>query len=132
MGNIRPRIALIDDDGMLVRALERALRLEGFDVASTTSGADVNVLLRSFRPHIALFDVKMPQISGPALVSLARFSERQDDVQTKYVLYSGIAPSELEALAREAGADGWLTKDHDLMSLAEGLRSFLDPSLVTS
>lgn len=126
MGRARPRIALVDDDAMLVRALERALRLEGFDVASTTSGSDVSDLLRTFRPHIALFDVKMPQISGPALVSLARFTA-DSDVKTKYILYSGIPLDKLRVLAEESGADGYLTKDDDLMSLAEALTSFLDP-----
>lgn len=124
---------LVDDDAMLVRALERALRLEGFVVATSSgAGDEVSTMLRTFRPHLALIDVRMPTISGPDLVSEARAKTDAEGLRTKFILYSGFEVREIALLAEQSGADGWLSKDSDTLALAEALRGYLDPELLAS
>ena len=59
-----PLVAVVDDEESVCGALKRLPRASGFDVATSTSGAD---FLQFLRPRLAgclVLDLHMPQMSG--------------------------------------------------------------------
>ena len=69
-----PRILVADDEDALRLVLTRELRRRGFDVLSTSSGAEaVEVYIRStLRIDLVLLDVAMPGMSGPDALDALR------------------------------------------------------------
>src|SRR4051812_39374295 len=58
------RIALVDDDESVRRALTRLLRAEGFEVVSHASGAELLESLQRSEPHCIVLDLHMPELDG--------------------------------------------------------------------
>lgn len=63
----KPRIAIIDDDESVCRAVRRLVRSLGLDAETFSSGQrfiDTLVAMPSFRPDCAILDVQMPGMNG--------------------------------------------------------------------
>jgi DNA-binding response OmpR family regulator len=116
------RILVVDDDDDTLNRVERALRLEGFDVSVSTHAIGVSNLVRSFNPDLVLIDVNIPELSGDRLLKLAR---RYAIPSTRFVLYSACDETSLRALAQHSGADGYVTKSTEMSKLAEKLRGII-------
>ncbi len=58
------RVAVVDDDASVRRALERLLRASAYDAHSYGSGPDFVASLRSERPDCLVVDLQMPGMSG--------------------------------------------------------------------
>jgi two-component system, OmpR family, response regulator len=113
------RVLIVDDDQLQLELMERSLRLEGMQVATSSSVFGVSNIMRSFVPDVMLIDVHIPALSGDQLLSLAR---RNAPEGTKFVLYSSCDEWRLRALARETNADGWISKSADGPMVARKLR----------
>ena len=67
MSNIRPLIAIVDDDESVRRALKRLVRSLGMNAETFASGQeflDCMDAMPSFRPGCAILDVQMPGMNG--------------------------------------------------------------------
>lgn len=63
----KPRIAIIDDDESVCRAVRRLVRSLGLDAETFSSGQrfiDTLEAMPSFRPDCAILDVQMPGMNG--------------------------------------------------------------------
>jgi len=58
------RIALVDDDASIRRALERLLRTFAFDTETYASGRDFLAAVHVFRPDCVILDLHMEGMSG--------------------------------------------------------------------
>ncbi|MGI8999593.1 MAG: response regulator, partial [Candidatus Limnocylindria bacterium] len=58
------RVVVVDDDEALRNAVRRALRLEGYDVATAVDGADALNQLGTLRADLVVLDVLMPVLDG--------------------------------------------------------------------
>lgn len=116
------RVLVVDDDPTLLSLVERTLRSEGFTVRTTSSPIGVTNVVLEFAPHLVLLDVNIPALSGPSLIAISR---RWAPPGTRFVLYSSADESRLRSLAREFGADGWLSKSITGTELVTRLRGIL-------
>ena len=57
-------IAIVDDDPLVRRAVERVLRASGYMVAVFESGAQLLDSLRASRPACIVLDLHMPKVDG--------------------------------------------------------------------
>lgn len=64
MDEIRPMIAVVDDEPQFCRALARLLKTHGFDVMTFTDGDDFLVACGSRLPVCLLLDLHMPDRNG--------------------------------------------------------------------
>lgn len=64
-------LLLVDDDPLALRALERCLRLDKYDVRVASSGAEALEILESNNIAAILCDQKMPEMLGTELLSKA-------------------------------------------------------------
>ena len=64
----RSRILVVDDEPGMLRAVERVLGAT-YQVVGTRSSPDAVAIARDFRPHLAVVDIRMPEMDGFELMT---------------------------------------------------------------
>lgn len=116
-----PLVLVVDDDEDIRKALERALRLEGFAVRVAEGGRRALELVEAERPGVMVLDVVMPDLSGISVVS--RLRARGDEIPI--CILSARDEVEDRVAGLEAGADDYVVKPFDIGELAARLRALL-------
>jgi two-component system, OmpR family, response regulator MprA len=115
------RILVVDDEPQLRRALERALKLEGYDVALAADGEQALAALADEHPDAIVLDVLMPKLDG---LEVCRRMRAAGDRTPVLVLTARDAVSDrVDGL--DAGADDYLVKPFALEELLARLRALL-------
>ncbi|MCA2979754.1 MAG: response regulator [Myxococcaceae bacterium] len=86
----RPRILVVDDEPLLVRALQRVLFHEGVDAVGAGDGHEALEHLREARFDLVLCDVRMPGMDGPTAL---RTAKARGDALPPWVFLTGYADS---------------------------------------
>jgi DNA-binding response OmpR family regulator len=96
------RILIIDDERGILDEVKDYLEEEGFCVETAEDGTKGLRLLESFRPHVMILDLKLPDISGMEILRKSRqsFPGVRVIVSTGYV--DPVLIDEAEALGRDA------------------------------
>ena len=103
-------ISLLDDDLSMLKALDRLLKSEGFNVERFSHPADFLATLVQAPCRIAILDVWMPDMNGLEVQSVLR----KDSPRTRIIFISGRDDPSVRQTALEAGAFGFLSKPfHD-------------------
>lgn len=126
------RCLVADDHPALATAVSSYLADHGFEIVGPTpDGPRTVALAAAERPEVALVDYRMPRLSGAPLLERLRDASPE----TKLVVYTADADSELAREAFEAGAAAVVLKAAPLADLTRALdtalagRSYLDPAL---
>jgi len=101
------RVCIIDDDLESLASVQRILADGPYQVLTISTTIGSTNQLRKFKPHLIVMDITMPGINGDKLIELMR---RALGTMPPFIFYSGIAPAELEKLARRHGASGFIYK----------------------
>lgn len=119
-GARRVRVAVVDDDPIVRRHLEDAVRADAsFDVVSGAGSLAAAQALVDAPPDVALIDLGLPDGSGVTLIEQLKAGGAIVLVVTVF----GDQSSVLRSL--EAGADGYLLKDSTPAIVLDGIRSAL-------
>ena len=122
----RPGVLVVDDDDLVREPLGSSLRRSGFAVWLAGSGEEAVAVYREHTHEIgvALLDVRMPGMDGPA--TLAALRSLNPRVRCCFVsgYIEGYSREELRAL----GADGFFLKPVNPAEVAQALRQILGPS----
>jgi len=109
---------IVDDEPGIGKVLRVEFRLSGYDVTTTTSGAEAIELIRAQEPDVVLLDIIMPDVSGTDVLNEVRtFS------QVPVIVFTGYA--EMGRSALNLGADDYITKPFDHELLMDKVRSVL-------
>jgi two-component system response regulator MprA len=115
------RVLVVDDEPSVRTALERALRLEGYDVALAEDGSDALRQLAVSAPDAMVLDVLMPEVDG---LEVCRRLRSADDETPVLMLTARDAVADRVA-GLDAGADDYLVKPFALEELFARLRALL-------
>jgi excisionase family DNA binding protein len=117
----RRRLLIVDDDEVHLRALERRLRQHRarLELELTSNGIDALVLVGSFKPHLIVLDVFMPELDG--IEVCRRLKLRNDTRHIGVVVHSAHLTADVERNALAAGALCCLAKPIDIKVLLEHL-----------
>jgi CheY-like chemotaxis protein len=118
------KILLIDDSEASLHFASRVLGRAGFDVRTTDDVQDLNSMLGGWRPDVILTDVDMPGVTGLELCRMLKSS--YETAHVPVVLFSAMPAQELESMARECEADGFLSKASGLERLPQDLELLID------
>ena len=121
-GNPPRRVLIVDDEVAMARAMNRALRLAGFESLFASSGLQVRSLLSTFKPAVLTLDIQMPWIDGMDVLQLLRDSPRNRPFK---ILMVSAAPRLERALA--AGADAVLAKPFTNEELVDAVLAQFGP-----
>lgn len=105
------RVLIVDDSETTARLLEGELASKGFEVfvAGNAETATKIILKKKTRPDLILLDVRMPNVNGEQFCRFIKSNALFSGI--KVLLCSGESVDELRRICREAGADGFVTKD---------------------
>ncbi len=110
------RVLYVDDDLLLLRAIEQALRAQSRIALTVASNAlDAMLAIGTNRPDLLIMDVYMPGLDG--IEACRRIKANPETAALHVVLTSLTMTPDLEAAAAAAGADRAIDKPTDLASL---------------
>ena len=100
------RILIADDEVDLVEVLSGIIRDEGHEVRTVLDGTQALSVIHDWRPDVAILDLDMPGLSGPAVAS--DVAAHRADLPTGLVLLSGNA--NVHRIGAELGIPDCVTK----------------------
>jgi PleD family two-component response regulator len=124
----QPRDVIVLDDNEVTRDLiTLALQAEGHRVRSAANIAELSSFVRERRPHVLLTEARMPEAPGVRFCNYLRVTAALEKIPI--VIFSSARGDELAVLAREAGADLYLSKDQGISDLIRGVQQLFEEIL---
>src|SRR5467141_4047223 len=113
------RTLIADDSPFMLKALAQVLALEGnFTLIGTaTDGCQAVRQVLTMEPELVLMDYRMPHLNG---LEATRRIKQSENPPLIIIVTSDDTPS-AEALAKAAGADGFVKKDGNLRNQLRSL-----------
>src|SRR5580704_4925452 len=115
-----PRILVVEDDEDIAQALQRSLRMEGYEVRTAGDGRAALEQGHAFAPDLVILDLGLPEIDG---IDVARELRAGDDVPILILTARDALESRVEGL--DAGADDYLVKPFERQELLARMRALL-------
>jgi two-component system, OmpR family, response regulator MprA len=115
------RVLVVDDEPAVRRALERALRLEHYDVELAQDGEEALDTLAGIQPDAIILDVAMPKLDG---LEVCRRLRRAGD-RTPILMLTARDAIDDRVAGLDAGAADYLVKPFALRELQARLRALL-------
>lgn len=115
------KILVVDDDAAVRASLDRALRLEGYDVDVAGDGTTALRALALMQPDAVVLDLGLPDIDG--LEVCRRLRSTGDDTPVLILTARDAVDDRVHGL--DAGADDYLVKPFALAELLARLRALL-------
>jgi two-component system KDP operon response regulator KdpE len=117
--NRKKRVLVVDDEPRIGKILSIKLRLYGYEVITTTSGAEAIELVRTKEPDIVLLDMLLPDVAGLEVLGRVRaFS------QVPIVVFT--AKPDIIQSAMKLGANDSITKPFDPDQVVKKIGMILD------
>jgi CheY-like chemotaxis protein len=105
----RKKILVAEDDAALIEVMQTILEGQGYEVLVSLTGSNIEKLL-THMPHIILLDIGMSGVSGLDICKRIKADTATQNIPV--VLFSSNMYG--KAMAKEAGADGFLSKPFSL------------------
>jgi DNA-binding response OmpR family regulator len=116
-----PRVLVVEDDDEIALALQRSLRMEGYDVRLAEDGVDALDQAHAFLPDVVLLDLGLPKLDGIEVAKELR--KREDDVGIRMLTARDGLEDRVAGL--DTGADDYLVKPFERQELLARLRALL-------
>ncbi|MBU3109675.1 response regulator transcription factor [Clostridium gasigenes] len=101
------RILIVEDEVAINDILSRALKKEGYIIKSAYNGEEALDYVESFKPHLTLLDVMLPDITGFDVAS--KISEK-----TYVIIVTAKDDISDKLKGADLGADDYITKPFDI------------------
>ena len=121
------RILLLDDSTITLEMEKAVLEDRGYRVAIASNLLEFQSQLDAFQPEIILTDLMMPDISGKDIVRVLKQDFHTEKIPI--ILFSSKPDDELQEIAEQAGADGFLSKSHGIDKLGDMVDEMVDSIL---
>lgn len=121
MGMSDPRVLVVEDDRSVRESLERALRLEGYQVMTVADGMSGLEAVGRDHPDAVVLDVMLPFLDG---LSVCRQLRQKGD-RTPILMLTARADVGDRVAGLDAGADDYLPKPFALDELLARLRALI-------
>jgi DNA-binding response OmpR family regulator len=115
-----PRVLVVEDDREIAEALQRSLRIEGYEVRLAGDGEAALAEATAFVPDLVLLDLGLPKLDG---MDVARSLREHGDVPILMLTARDAVEARVEGL--DAGADDYMVKPFDRQELLARLRAML-------
>jgi len=122
------RILTVDDEPSLIELLAMAMRYEGWEVHTASTGTDAVRVAREAQPDALVLDMMLPDFDG--LEVMRRIRAEQPDVPVIFLTARDGVSDRVAGLT--AGGDDYVTKPFSLEEVIARLRGLLRRSGATS
>jgi DNA-binding response OmpR family regulator len=115
-----PRVLVVEDDGEIAQALQRSLRLEGYEVRLAGDGVAALDGATTFLPDLVILDLGLPKLDGIEVAE--RLRERDD---TPILMLTARDGLDDRVKGLDTGADDYLVKPFERQELLARMRALL-------
>ncbi len=122
------RVVAVDDEPSLTELLSMAMRYEGWEVYTATSGTEAVRVAREVQPDALVLDMMLPDFDG--LEVMRRIRTEQADVPVIFLTAKDGVADRIAGLT--AGGDDYVTKPFSLEEVIARLRGLLRRSGATT
>jgi two-component system, OmpR family, response regulator len=120
-GRPGPRVLVVDDEESITELVGMALRYEGFQVEVARSGHDALGAATSFRPHLIVLDVMLPDVDGFEVQRRLA----ADRLRVPILFLSARGEPEAKVRGLTMGADDYVTKPFSVEELVARVHAVL-------
>jgi two-component system, OmpR family, response regulator MprA len=114
------RVLIVEDDIDIADVLRRSLRNEGYEVKTSTDGAEALDVAAGFVPDLVVLDLGLPGMDG---VEVCRRLRSDGDVPI--LMLTARAETEDRVTGLDSGADDYLVKPFERQELLARIRALL-------
>jgi len=118
-----PKILIVEDEALMLKALEFRLKKDGYDVFTARDGLEGMEQINSQTFDLIITDIMMPFVGGLELLSNVRNNRETRD--TPVIILSVMGIEEIVLQGFELGADDFITKPFNLSELSIRVRKHL-------
>jgi DNA-binding NtrC family response regulator len=118
----KEKILVVDDDVALQESLVTILEAEGYYVDTARTGKEAEQKVKAGYYHMALLDVRLPDITGVELLSMIN----ELSPRTKKLVLTGYPDTSSAIKAVNEKADAYLIKPFDPVELINLIEEHLD------
>ncbi len=115
------RVLVVDDEPNLVEVVSMALRFQGFSVETAATGREAIAAVNSFKPHLMVLDVMLPDIEGFEVAR--RLGAQRAGVPIIFLTARDSTEDKVRGLS--GGGDDYMTKPFSLEELVARIRTIL-------
>ena len=116
------KILLIDDELDLAEVTKMRLENAGYEVISALSGEEAFTFLQKDIPDLILLDLLLPGIHGKEICKKLKCDDRLKAIPV--ILFTASA-SDIPKIAKEIGADDYITKPYESEGLLGKVKKFI-------
>jgi two-component system OmpR family response regulator len=122
VNRVEARILVVDDEESITDLVTMALRMRGVAVEVAHTGSDALRAVQSFRPHLVVLDVMLPDFDGFEV--LERMADRRSaDVPVLFLTARGDLDDRLRGL--DLGGDDYMTKPFSIEEMLLRINAIL-------
>jgi len=127
--NDQHKILLVDDEEDILLFIKYNLEKEGFKVETAIDGASALKLVSSFKPHLVLLDIMMPEMDGIEVCDRIKSDKDNQDILICFLTARSESFTQINAL--DSGGDDFISKPIKPKVLLSRLKAILrrHPSL---
>ncbi len=115
------RVLVVDDEPNIADVISMALRYQGFEVTSASTGSEALAAVKTFRPQLILLDVMLPDMEGFEVAR--RLSAEHERVPIIFLTARDATEDKVRGLT--VGGDDYVTKPFSLEELIARVRALL-------
>jgi two-component system OmpR family response regulator len=115
------RVLVVDDEPNIVEVITMALRFQGFAVEHAGTGREALAAVASFKPHMMILDVMLPDMEGFEVAS--RLGAQRAGVPIIFLTARDTTEDKVRGLS--GGGDDYMTKPFSLEELVARIRTIL-------
>jgi two-component system OmpR family response regulator len=115
------RVLVVDDEPNIADVISMALRYEGFDVETAASGAEALAGVASYRPHLMVLDIMLPDMEGFEVAR--RLGGERAELPIVFLTARDTQEDKIRGLT--TGGDDYVTKPFSLEELVARIRTIL-------
>jgi two-component system, OmpR family, response regulator len=119
--NSGTRVLVVDDEPNIAEVVTMALRFNGFTVETAASGREALAAVSSFKPHLMVLDVMLPDMEGFDVA--ARLGAQRAGLPIIFLTARDATEDKLRGLT--GGGDDYMTKPFSLEELVARIRTIL-------
>ncbi len=108
MSNARKKVMIVDDSEIVRDATQMLLEDHGYDVVTCDTPIGASLIVSKELPQLVLVDFEMASLKGDHVVRIIKKNGRFSNILV--LLFSDRPAADLERIAGECGADGFIQK----------------------
>ncbi len=117
------KILTVDDEPDILEFIKYNLEKEGFEVQTASDGKSAVEMAESFKPHLILLDIMMPEMDGIEVCRVLREKEAYNSVVIVFLTARNEDYSEIAGF--DVGGDDYITKPIRPRVLVSRLKALL-------